>query len=459
MGRGYPSAATGGARERIDEHEGDEAATALPDAAAVPPRRSDEPGGLVSALSRNRKDLLVGLLVAVAGFALPVLMTAAFGRLHWDRGDFWFDADVRRIAETMTIRDFPALHSNIHPAFALFFNPLLALLVPLSRVNRILLAISFVSAGWTVLVYAVLRTIGVRILDAALFAALALVSAASMFFTTVPETFPTGAFTMLIVVFVVAWEAHHKVSTAAYIAAGAVSMGVTVTNGMVVVLAALGQHRRRAMAVVGGSIVAVILLSLAQHLVFPQSQFVLDPRPPAGAKAFKESDWILSSRSGGPVWVTNSVFLSTIVMPELGTKTKPATGEVIMSVQRSAPGTGSPAGAVAAGAWVALLALGVVTLVKFRPASKKFRFVVGLSLLGQFGLHLVYGQEIFPYSMHFLPFLVIVAALATLGPWRRPALALAVVVVVGAAANNLLQIDRAHELFTHLVATTAGAGG
>lgn len=400
--------------------------------------------------------MVVAVLVAAAGLALPILMTVAFGRLHWDRGDFWFDADIRRIGEVMTTRDFPALHSNVHPAFALFFNPLLSLLAPLSRPNRILLAISLVSAGWMVALYAVLRTIRVRVFDAAVVCALALTSGAAMFFSTVPETFPTGALTMLIVLLLVAWEAdrQRKVATAAYVAAGAVAMGVTVTNGMVAVLAALRQPRRRGLTIVAGAIACVLLLSGVQHLLFPQSQFVLDPRSPPSSATFKESDWILSSKSGGPLWVANSVFLSTMVVPELGTKTKPVTSEEIMSIQRSGPGSNGPLGAVAVVAWVALLGLGAVTLVKFRPASRNFRFVLGFGLLAQLALHLVYGQEIFPYSMHFLPFLVIVAAFATLGPWRRFALALAVVMILAGGLSNLRQVDRAHQLFTRLVPTS-----
>ena len=62
------------------------------------------------------------------------------------------------------------------------------------------------------------------------------------------------------------------------------------------------------------------------------------------------------------------------------------------------------------------------------------------ALLGQWGLHQVYGgEETFLYALHWVPLLVLVAAAGTLTRWRPLALGLAAVVLVGAGVNNRQQ--------------------
>ena len=90
----------------------------------------------------------------------------------------------------MTDSKIPPLHTNVHPAFALFFNPILRAVPALSPFNRILVAMSLVTAAWVACLYAILRLVGCRRPDSVLFVALATTSAAALFFSTIPETFP-----------------------------------------------------------------------------------------------------------------------------------------------------------------------------------------------------------------------------------------------------------------------------
>jgi len=405
----------------------------------------------------------VALLLGVCAAAGVLAVAAGFGRDHWLRNDFWFDSDLNRIALTMADSEVPPLHTNVHPAFALFFNPLIRAIPVLSPFDRILIAMSLVTAGWVVALYAVLRLVGCRRLDSVVFVALASTSAAALFFSTIPETFPVGALTMLLVVLLVAVEGHRRVPAVAYVVAGAMAMGVTVTNGLVLLASqvAAGGSRRswaRGAVVLVAAFLGVVVLSLAQNALFPESQFVLDPGVPAGGK-FEEGHYLLAPEAGGPAWIANAALVTTQVAPELRTRAKEFTEERMITFQRSAPGSGTVWGAVAALAWVALLGIGVWALLR-GPAPPRFRRVVGLTLLGQLVIHLVYGQEIFPYSMHFLPFLVLTAAMASL-TWLRPyALVLAAVVVSAGLANNLHQLGQAHALYqvldAQIRATTPG---
>lgn len=392
----------------------------------------------------HRPDIAVALLLGLFAAMGVVAITVGFSREHWTRNDFWFDSDLNRIAMTMTESDIPPLHTNVHPAFALFFNPLIRAVPVLSAFNRILIVMSLVTGAWVATLYVILRLVGCRRLDSVLFVALAASSAAALYFSTIPETFPVGALSMLLVVLLVAIEGHRRVPAIAYVALGGVAMGVTVTNGLVLAAAQAQRTWKRSVGVLAGAALTVIVLSLAQNVVFPSSQFVLDPGVPAGK--FEEGPYVLSPEAGGPAWVVNAALITTQIAPEVSTRPKKGTQEKMMSFQRSAPGSATAWGVVAALAWVVLLGIGIWSL--FRASAPfRFRLVVGLSLLGQLAIHLVYGQEIFPYSMHFLPFLVLTTALASLTPLRRVALALAAVVLVTGLVNNLLQLGEAHDLY------------
>ena len=81
-------------------------------------------------------------------------------------------------------------------------------------------------------------------------------------------------------------------------------------------------------------------------------------------------------------------------------------------------------------------------------------------LAGQFGLHLLYGRETFLFSPHFVPLLVLVAALGTQTKARR-AVVLASIVLIGCCAyNNVLQFTKAshyvHSFSQDYVAAPAG---
>jgi len=71
----------------------------------------------------------------------------------------------------------------------------------------------------------------------------------------------------------------------------------------------------------------------------------------------------------------------------------------------------------------------LLTLMKL----SRFRWTLLLFLMGQLGMHLFYGDETFLYSLHFAPFLVILAAFGTLTRARRLSLMLAGLLLLVAA--------------------------
>ncbi|MES4787081.1 MAG: hypothetical protein C4294_16090, partial [Nitrospiraceae bacterium] len=106
-----------------------------------------------------------------------------------------------------------------------------------------------------------------------------------------------------------------------------------------------------------------------------------------------------------------------------------------MSVQFSLPGSGSVWGMIATLAWIPLLTLGILAMFTIRR-FREFRWMVGLTLLGQLLLRTVYGEETFLYGLHVVPLLILTAALSTLTAMRRPALILTGLLTLTGAVNN-----------------------
>jgi hypothetical protein len=77
----------------------------------------------------------------------------------------------------------------------------------------------------------------------------------------------------------------------------------------------------------------------------------------------------------------------------------------------------------------------------------KFRLVLGLTLLGQLGLHILYGNETFLYALHFAPLLILLAALSTLTRARLLGLLLAVMLLLTAGIDNSEQFQQATKYF------------
>jgi hypothetical protein len=69
----------------------------------------------------------------------------------------------------------------------------------------------------------------------------------------------------------------------------------------------------------------------------------------------------------------------------------------------------------------------------------RFRLLLGSALVGQLLLHLIFGNETFLYSLHWLPILISIAALATLTKWRVPVIVAALVLCGAAAVSNISQ--------------------
>lgn len=80
------------------------------------------------------------------------------------------------------------------------------------------------------------------------------------------------------------------------------------------------------------------------------------------------------------------------------------------------------------------------------------RIMLGITLVGQLCLHLLYGTETFLHSLHFAPLLVVVGAFSTLTRARPVALVLVSFALICLLINNALQFQAALKLFEQYAA-------
>jgi hypothetical protein len=191
--------------------------------------------------------------------------------------------------------------------------------------------------------------------------------------------------------------------------------------------------------------VLVTLLWCAQKVLIPQAEFF--HRPVA-------EEFLFQSGSGGLPRVLGAFLFHGMVMPRIRYTPEMPPEWPGLSVQHSAPGSGTPWGAVAAVLWIALLGLGVRAAAG-KGAHRGVAIVLGILLAGQLAVHLIFGsREVFLFSLHWTPLLVIVAAMGTLGRLRPVSVMVAAALLVCAGINNLRQFNRAAS-FAHYHASKA----
>ncbi|MBP0005908.1 MAG: hypothetical protein J7642_19690 [Cyanobacteria bacterium SBC] len=388
-----------------------------------------------------RTDLFILTVLAIVGGVASFLGAQLVSSVILEPGtdSTWFEADIPRVFANMTDRQSNHYRTKVHPLFSLIAFPPVYLLQKISDLDptqsaRVVIAI--VAALWLGLLFALLRSIGCRRLDAILFSLLGATSAAAIFWFVVPETYSFGSLTISIALLFVACTQYTQWSSLWYIAVSAATLSITVTNWMVGLLVPVVNYRwKPSLQIAINAFFVVTVLWGVQKFLFPTAQFFLGDR--------EEREYMMQAESGGILAVTRSFLAHTLVMPSLNSLESLSRPDwPVLSVQSSAPGSASLWGAIAVGLWFALLALGLWSLFTLKQ-HPKLRIVLGLSLLGQLVLHLVYGEETFLYSLHFVPLLILLAALSTLTRHRRWGLLLACGLVVCVGINNAQQFDRA----------------
>ncbi|MGB3298802.1 MAG: hypothetical protein WBA76_11075 [Phormidesmis sp.] len=396
-------------------------------------------------------DIFVGLvLLGLAGLA-TYLGARLIGPEILDLklyGDTWFDSDVAVYHGTLVDPQNLRLHERTykHPLLSFAF----CLPVYFLRAFHVepLLSVRLMMAGtaalWQVSLFGTLRLMGCRLPEAVLLALLGSVSAAGMFWLPVLESFTLGS---VGIIWALGWVAFTDrqltANSSAWrpawgwgVAVSFMTLSITVTNWFVGCVAiALTYSRKRAVQITVLAAVAVLLFALVQHAIFGSALPMKVPH--------RELKYIASEEAGGLLNILAAFICHTMVMPAIKVIGHPRTGLPLMSVQFSAPGTGSVVGSLAIGLWLALIALGLWQLFRLK-GHLRLRLMVGISLLSQLCLHMVYtGRETFLYSLHFLPLWIGLAALGALTTKRALFIGLVLSLLISVGINNAVQFNRA----------------
>lgn len=389
----------------------------------------------------SRQDALIAIVLAAVVGLVSYHGATRLSPTLLRTTDVWFESDLVRVYDNMTDRWSNHYRTKVHPLFSLVAYPLvypLRKLVGFDPVTATRVFTAIVAGIWIVLLYAVLRVMSCRTPDAALFALLTAVSAGVLFWFVVPETYSLGSVTILSALLLAALSARAVRPEWQFVLVSAATLSMTVTNWMAGILTTWAYHpwRRTAQITVNAFCLVVVLWG-AQKVLFPTAQFFLGDK--------EEARYTFHPEAGGVSAVARSFFAHSVVMPTFqaapdGQGWEIHNGRLLyawprLSIQRSGIGSGGAFGWMSAALWLTLLALGTWSLIT-GPGPARFRIVLTFTLIGQFLLHLVYGNETFLYALHFVPLLTLVAAHSVLTAARPLALLLAGVLLLTALVNN-----------------------
>lgn len=404
-----------------------------------------------------------GLIAALLGAVSVLLSMVTFGYLdpvlYGLLGiDFWFQSDMTRVFYNMMGVESSHYRTSVHPLFSLIayhaafaVEHLVGLFRHITDEQSAQLIIAGVAGVWTAILYSLLRLIYLPRFDAALFSLLGLLSSASLFWFSVPETYSFGSVSILLALVAAAVHQRRGLAEGWFAAASAATLSITITNWM----AGLGAtffflKLGRALRVTIIAFISVYLLWMLEKYLFPAANSFLNNSG--------ELNYIFREETGGPLHIMMAFFSTTVVMPEVqlvGKLDRP--DWLILSVQHSFPWQGGVLTLAAFCGWLSLLGLGLWHLF-WGPTAARLRLLIGALLAGQLVLHLIYGEETFLYSLHFLPLLIVTAALSVTGQFRRLALVLAAAVLITAGTNNVIRFREARQIMIEHFYPDRGTG-
>ncbi len=384
----------------------------------------------------KKLDALLASILFVSGVLFSYLGSGLVSEHVVENNNIWFQGDVNRVFENMTDRYSDHYRTKVHPIFSLATNPAVKVLrvAGFSKIESVKIFTSFIAGLWLVAIFLVLRLIRLNREDAVLFTLLAAVSSSAVFWSTVPETYLLGSLSMLCVMCVVSINYYVKLHSNWYIGASAFSLSMTITNWMAGIYATLvDKPLKKFFRITFDALLVVILLWLVQFYLYPSAEFFLWSR--------EEEEYLLAEAAGGYVEKIISFFIHSMIMPTFQFLENPYALEFpIVSVQFAKIGSTGLLGWSATFMWIILLLYGIWSALRYFE-FKNFSIVLSLIVFSQLILHLLYGDETFLYSSHWLPLLVMFAAIGAISPYRKLVLGIVSVLIILVGANNYNQFN------------------
>ncbi|MEP7153943.1 MAG: hypothetical protein ABI856_19740, partial [Nitrospira sp.] len=400
----------------------------------------------------DRTDWLLAVLLAMMVGVACLFIADTIPSFLLQSMDFWFEADTLREVSNMTRVHDDHYRTSVHPLFSLLtFVPVYAVKhgLSISPLQAVLLLTSVIGGLWIGMLYVLLRLLGCRKLDASVFTLLGLCSASALFWLPVPNSYSWGSLSIMLALVLLLLTEQRTFGASAYVVASALTLSVTVTNWMAGLLVTLVRWPwKQAAQLSVNALCLVVLLWGVQKVIFPSAEFFIGSRG--------ETSFINHPQAGNKTNVASSFVFHSLIAPAVRfikddayTQAKDDSFRLSerLTFQFSGPGSAGPLGLFAVGVWSALLLNGLWRLMTL-DRHGRFRLVLGVLLVFELALHMLYGEETFTYSLNFIPLLIAVAALGALSPGRPLVLVLAGLLAVCAGINNWQQFREAVESAT-----------
>jgi hypothetical protein len=158
-----------------------------------------------------------------------------------------------------------------------------------------------------------------------------------------------------------------------------------------------------------------------------------------------ESAYILHDDGGSVLDKLGGELLSSIVAPQAKYLYNQPTG-TMLSVQSQIDDTLRTGDVPFLSAIVALIGLYALSIYAYRSRIDAVTLTIGCGLLSQIAINLVYGEETMLYSLHFVPLIALLFAIALSSDLRVYARPLIAVLITAAMLNNIREMRAITEL-------------
>ena len=397
-----------------------------------------------------RADYYVLCIFAIVGAAISWTCSEMVFQavLEKDLFNIWFDADCIQVNSQMNERWSPEHYrAQRHPFFSLLTTPIIWVLNAATQLNaeiiiRALLAMSSACTG--VIFYLICRQITRRICTAAIWTTLLLTSSGFIFWSGIPETFCFGMSTILLPFAILAYGLPKPRSETSFTITTLLSLSITVTNAMSgVVCTLLAFSPRRTFEILKNVLCLAVGALIIQSVLIPKTADSIFFCPNLAG----EAHWMNRPEAGGILTKARAVLLYGELMPQVAGNLRSPVPQTAgtnattssrtfsnLTVQTEPYGRFARFGAFI---WLGLLSFGIYNGLSQRARPELMFSAIGIVVLGQLALHLVYGVETFLYSAHFGPLFILLSAFACRTRYETTVIWLAVVLVPIQAWNNV----------------------
>jgi hypothetical protein len=390
----------------------------------------------------NGVDLAIVIVLSLLAMAICLINRTALSPDVYDSFNIWFQADPPRVISNMTERWSPMQNRTVaHPLFsiiALSSVKAMALIgiPPMHAIGLLLLLAAAVSAGGF---YVAMRLMGLPALAASGFGLALLASAAFLHWYGFIETYAFSATsTILMLIFTCSMR---SLPRAGWIIASAGSVAMLITNwGLGLAGAFFRLPFRRFLVVTVGAFLLVSVISLVQMKALHRASFWLNPRTIAKEKTYSGPSMHAVGMKWDP-WISarNGVLMPGVVPPPVrDTMTTEIGPSTLVTNQFQPLSSLGFIGWLAAGAWIALLAGGVLGVIADRT-RRPIGLALGMFLASKLIFHSVYGEITFLYSADIAPAAIAFAALGWFSPMRKAVMAALMIFILTASIHNEAQ--------------------